>query len=230
MNTVNAGKFVSYLRVSTQKQGRSGLGMEAQQEAVTRFLNGGDWELIGEFVEVESGRNAARPELEKALAMCRLHRATLIVAKLDRLTRSVAFLSRLLETGVEVRFCDLPDVAGPQGRFLLNSMVSVAELEAGLISQRTKAALKAAKARGKVLGGFRGTPPTEAARDAAKAALSARTASRRSDLQPTLDELQAAGVTSLAAIARALTAKGIPTARGSAVWTPTQVARVLSAK
>ena len=87
-----------------------------------RFLNGGNWKIIAEFTEVESGRRTDRPALEKALAAARLHRAPLIVAKLDRLTRSVAFLSRLLEAGADVRFCDLPDVAGPQGRFLLNSV------------------------------------------------------------------------------------------------------------
>lgn len=158
------GVFVAYYRVSTAKQGASGLGLEAQRKAVADYLNGGHWRIAAEFTEVESGRKAARPELEKALAAARLHKAPLIVAKLDRLTRSVSFLSRLLDAGVEVRFCDLPQIEGPQGRFLLNSMVAVAELEAGLISQRTKAALAAAKARGKRLGGDRGRcrPPTRA--------------------------------------------------------------------
>src|SRR5688500_16956154 len=125
------GRFVSYLRVSTDRQGRSGLGLEAQRKTVTDYLNGGSWSLVAEFVEIESGRRGDRPELAAALALCRAHRAALVVAKLDRLTRSVAFLSRLLEAGVEVRFCDLPQIEGPTGRFLLNSMVAVAELEAG---------------------------------------------------------------------------------------------------
>jgi len=97
-------------------QGASGLGLEAKREGVTRFLNGGDWSIVAEYTEVESGRKSDRPELEQALAAARLHRAPPVVAKLDRLTRSVAFLSRLLEAGVDVRFCDLPQIEGSQGR------------------------------------------------------------------------------------------------------------------
>jgi DNA invertase Pin-like site-specific DNA recombinase len=123
----------------------------AQREAVSNYLNGGDWRIIGEFTEVESGRRSDRPELEKALAAARVHRVPLVVAKVDRLTRSVAFLSRLLEAGV-VRFADLPALEGPTGRFMLQQMCAVAELEAGFISDRTKRALAAAKARGKRLG------------------------------------------------------------------------------
>jgi DNA invertase Pin-like site-specific DNA recombinase len=92
---VASGGFVAYYRVSTRKQGRSGLGVAAQREAVANYLNGGEWRVIGEFTEVESGRRADRPELEKALAAARVHRAPVVVAKVDRLTRSVAFLSRL---------------------------------------------------------------------------------------------------------------------------------------
>jgi DNA invertase Pin-like site-specific DNA recombinase len=94
------GGFVAYYRVSTRKEGRSGLGVAAQREAVSNYLNGGDWRIIGEFTEVESGRRSDRPELEKALAAARVHSVPLVVAKVDRLTRSVAFLSRLLEAGV----------------------------------------------------------------------------------------------------------------------------------
>jgi DNA invertase Pin-like site-specific DNA recombinase len=126
---VAEGRFVSYLRVSTDKQGRSGLGLEAQRKAVTDYLDGGRWELIAEVVEVESGRSSDRPELAKALARCRVMGATLIVANVSRLTRSVAFLSRLIEAGVEVRFCDLPRIEGPTGRFMLQQMAAVAELE-----------------------------------------------------------------------------------------------------
>lgn len=135
------GKFVAYYRVSTDRQGRSGLGLEAQKETVRSFLNSGSWSLVGEFVEIESGRAAERPELAKALTQCRIMGATLIVANVSRLTRSVAFLSRLLEAGVEVRFCDLPQIEGPTGRFMLQQMVAVAELEAGLIGDRTRKAL-----------------------------------------------------------------------------------------
>ena len=150
------GKFISYLRVSTNRQGKSGLGLEGQPQAVANYLNGGDWRLIAEFVEVESGRNADRRELEAALALCRAHRAALIVANVSRLTRSVAFLSKLLSSDEEIRFVDLPAIEGATGKFLLHQMASVAELEAGVISDRTKKALAAAKARGIILGGFRG--------------------------------------------------------------------------
>src|SRR5580704_5194821 len=161
------GKFVSYLRVSTDRQGKSGLGLEAQRAAVESYLDGGRWKIIKQFVEVESGRRSDRPKLAEALTMCRAHRAALVVAKVDRLARSQSFLSRILEAGVEVRFCDLPQIEGPTGRFLLQSMMAVAELEAGMISARTKAALAASKARGKQLGGFRGRAGT--AEDTARA-------------------------------------------------------------
>src|SRR6516225_5686789 len=109
---VPRGKFVAYYRVSTARQGRSGLGIDAQRQAVETYLDGGRWRMVGEYIEVESGRRADRPELEKALAAARLHKAALVVAKVDRLTRSVAFLSRLLEAGVDVRFADLPQIEG----------------------------------------------------------------------------------------------------------------------
>jgi DNA invertase Pin-like site-specific DNA recombinase len=142
------GRFVAYYRVSTDKQKRSGLRLDAQQATVRGLLNGGRWELVGEFTETESGRSADRPELAKALARCRIMGATLVVANVSRLTRSVAFLSRLLDAGVEVRFCDLPQIESPTGKFMLQQMAAVAELEAGLIGDRTKKALAAAKGRG----------------------------------------------------------------------------------
>ena len=152
-------RYVAYYRVSTRQPGQSGLGLEAQEAAVMHYLKGG--KIIAAFTEVESGRKAKRPQLEAALAKARLHNAALVVAKVDRLTRSVAFLSRLLEADVDVRFADLPQIEGPTGRFMLQQMAAVAELEAGLISARTKAALQAAKARGMTLGGYRGIRPTE---------------------------------------------------------------------
>jgi hypothetical protein len=106
----STGGFVCYYRVSTARQGKSGLGLEAQRAAVAAYLNGGDWRIIAEFTEVESGKRVDRPELDKALAAARLHRVPVVVAKVDRLTRSVAFLSRLLEAGVDVRFADLPSI------------------------------------------------------------------------------------------------------------------------
>jgi DNA invertase Pin-like site-specific DNA recombinase len=128
----NSGKFVCYFRVSTGRQGKSGLGLDAQRAAVATYLNGGDWQIVDEFTEVESGKNSDRPALDKARAAARLHRASLVVSKVDQLTRSVAFLSRLLEAGVDVRFADLPQIEAT-GRFMLQQMVAVAELEAGMI-------------------------------------------------------------------------------------------------
>jgi DNA invertase Pin-like site-specific DNA recombinase len=139
---VATGKFISYLRVSTDRQGRSGLGLEAQRDAVTHYLDGGEWKLVAEYIEVESGKRAARPKLAAALARAKALGATLV------LTRNVDLLRSLVASGVDLVFCDLPQVpAGAMGRFLLTQMASVAELEAGLISERTKAALRVARER-----------------------------------------------------------------------------------
>ena len=141
-------------------------GVEAQRATVASYLNGGDWRIVAEFTEVESGKRPDRPELGKALAAARLHRVPLIVSKVDRLTRSVSFLSRLLDAGVDVRFADLPQIEGATGRFMLQQMVAVAELEAGMISKRTRDALAAARKRGRKLGGFRaGAKLTRKARE-----------------------------------------------------------------
>lgn len=223
---VSTGSFVAYYRVSTAQQGLSGLGIEAQREAVARYLNGGSWSIVAEFTEVESGRKADRPELESALAACRVHRAPLVVAKVDRLTRSLSFLSKLLDAGVDVRFADLPALEGPTGRFMLQQMAAVAELEAGMISARTKAALQAAKARGKSLGGNRGTTLSEDARKAGQHKRTAKAQDRARDLMPVIEGLRAEGVASLGGLAAALNARGIPTARGGA-WSAVQVQRLL---
>jgi DNA invertase Pin-like site-specific DNA recombinase len=220
------GRFVAYYRVSTDKQKRSGLGLDAQQATVRGFLNGGQWELVGEFTETESGRSADRPQLAKALARCRVMKATLIVANVSRLTRSVAFLSRLLEAGVDVRFCDLPQIEGPTGRFMLQQMAAVAELEAGLIGDRTKKALAAAKANGVKLGNPRNLNNTEAGRVNGRAARTRSAKSRVSDLAPIIADLQASGATSLRQIAAGLNERGIRTARGGE-WSAVQVQRVL---
>jgi DNA invertase Pin-like site-specific DNA recombinase len=222
------GGFIAYFRVSTSKQGKSGLGIEAQRAAVANYLNGGSWQIVGQFIEVESGRQSDRPELDKALAAARVRRVPLVVAKVDRLTRSVAFLSRLLEAGVDVRFADLPAIEGPTGRFMLQQMAAVAELEAGMISSRTKAALAAAKARGKKLGGNRGVELSVTARAAGRKRLVDRANERATDLAPTIAELQAAGVRSLRGIAAALNERGIPVARGRGEWSAVQVSRVLA--
>lgn len=221
-----AGPFIAYYRVSTAKQGASGLGVEAQQEAVRRYLNGGEWRIIAEFTEVESGKRSDRPALEQALAAARVHRAPLVVAKVDRLTRSLAFLSRLLEAGVDVRFADLPAIEGPTGRFMLQQMAAVAELEAGMISTRTKQALAAAKARGKVLGGNRGVVVSHEAREASVSLRAGKARQRAMDLAPMIVEIKASGVVSLNGIATELNTRGIPTARGHGHWTAVQVSRV----
>src|SRR5260370_15829309 len=220
------GRFVSYLRVSTDRQGKSGLGLEAQRAAVENSLNGGKWKLINEFPEVQSGRRSDRPKLAEALAMCRAHRAALVVAKVDRLARSESFLSRVLEAGVDVRFCDLPQIEGPTGRFLLQSMMSVAELDAGMISARTKAALAASKARGKNLGGFRGRAGTAADLTRARAARSLTADAQADALAPILARIDPTGASSLRAVATLLAAEGVPTPSGRGEWTAKAVSRL----
>lgn len=215
--------YVPYVRVSTAKQGRSGLGLEAQEEAIRQYLKDGDTLLSPTFVEVESGKRSDRPELAKAIARAKLTGGTLLVAKLDRLSRDVRFLLTLLDSGVDVAFGDLPHVQGPMGRFVVTQMAAVAELEAGLISQRTKAALAAAKARGVKLGGFKGVKVNSAlgteARQKAAGEFNAR-------VREAIAGIRAKGVESLSGIARELNAQGVLTSRGGA-WSAVQVQRVL---
>ena len=168
-------RFVSYLRVSTDGQGRSGLGLEAQRQAVAAHVAQAGGEPVAEFQEVESGKRADRPQLAAALAACCTRRAVLVIAKLDRLARNARFLLSVVEGSGEagVVFCDLPTVpAGPVGKFLVTQMAAVAELEAGLISQRTRAALAVAKARGVKLGNPCLVPGTPAMAAVARAARS----------------------------------------------------------
>src|SRR3954470_1273926 len=146
------GNFVAYYRVSTARQGRSGLGLEAQRRAVTDFLNGGSWDLLAEFVEVESGKTDDRPQMEQALATCELTGATLVVAKLDRLSRNLAFLAKLQESGARFVAADMPEA----NELTIHIMAAVAQAERKAISVRTKEALAAAKAKGVRLGGNRG--------------------------------------------------------------------------
>jgi DNA invertase Pin-like site-specific DNA recombinase len=221
------GSFIAYYRVSTARQGRSGLGLEAQRKAVHDYLNGGDWRLLGEFTEVESGKNNARPELAKALARCRVMGAKLVVAKLDRLARNAAFLLNLRDAGVPFVAADMPDA----NEMTVGIMAVIAEGEAKAISTRTKAALQAAKERGVKLGGKRINSHAPSA-DHRKQAVAARqvVAQRKaSDLSPIItDVIIGLGQDASArAIARELTARGIPTAQGGAIWQPVQVQRVL---
>jgi DNA invertase Pin-like site-specific DNA recombinase len=224
--------FIAYYRVSTERQGRSGLGLDAQREAAERHVQQHGGQILAEFIEVESGTLDRRPTLEKALAAARAHGATLIVAKLDRLARSARFLLSIVEGAGEggVVFCDLPQIpAGPVGKFLLTQMAAVAELEAGLISERTKAALKAAKARGVKLGNPRLRAGDRQAAMKASQAASDQAAIRAAEIRPFVDQARAAGATSLAQIARALEARGVRTPRGNANWSPAQVARLIAA-
>src|SRR3954452_8738746 len=176
-----ARRFIAYYRVSTDKQGQSGLGLEAQRKTVTDYLNGGAWALIGEFTEVESGkRDDNRPVLAKALAACRAHGATLVIAKLDRLARNVAFISRLMEGGVEFVAVDFPTA----NRLTIHILAAVAEHEREMISARTKAALQAAKARGVKLGNPRAAEAAKLAQAARLANVAQRRAARVARIMP----------------------------------------------
>jgi DNA invertase Pin-like site-specific DNA recombinase len=231
--TSTGRQFVAYMRVSTDKQGRSGLGLEAQDAAIRAYLKPEDRLLLPPFVETESGRKADRPKLTEALAKCWKTGATLLVAKLDRLSRNVVFLRTLIDSGVDVVFCDLPHIpAGAMGRFLLTQMASVAELEAGLVSERTKAALAAAKARGVKLGGDRGYRPASAPDwskgvPAASAARSQRADHAAHALVPVIEDIRQEGASSLGSIAAALNERGVSSPRGG-LWTATAVRRVLA--
>ena len=233
------GKWISYLRVSTDRQGRSGLGLEAQRTAVEDYLNGGQWKLIKEFVEVESGKRSDRPKLAEAIQACRVHGAKLVIAKLDRLSRDAHFLLGLEKAGVDFVAADMPNA----NRLTVGIMAMVAEEERRMISKRTKDALAAAKKRGVKLGGRRrkiigeddkGKPiygkvanGSDAARAAAVRAAQERAEGRAADLAPTIKALQEAGATSLRAIAAGLNEQAIPTARGQGEWSAVQVMRVL---
>jgi DNA invertase Pin-like site-specific DNA recombinase len=219
------GKFVSYLRVSTARQGASGLGLEAQRAAVAGYLNGGDWTLVQELVEVESGKRNDRPALADALRLCRKHRATLVIAKLDRLARNVAFISNLMESGVEFVAVDMPQA----NRFVVHILAAVAEHEAEAISKRTKAALAAAKARGTMLGGRRVTIERFAEIGAAARKVRTENADKRAaEIMPLIRSIQATGATSLRQIAAALNEQNVTTPRGGE-WSAVQVQRVIAA-
>jgi DNA invertase Pin-like site-specific DNA recombinase len=218
-------RFVAYYRVSTEKQGRSGLGLEAQQEAVRSYLNGGSWQLMAEVVEVESGRKNDRPRLAEALRLCRLHGAVLIIAKLDRLARNVAFISNLMESGVEFTAVDFPQA----NRLTVHILATVAEHEREMISRRTKDALAAAKARGARLGGNRGKVHLVARKGALASAVvrTARAKRWAADIGPIVEDIRASGAVSLRQIAAALNERHIRTARGGE-WSAVQVQRVLN--
>lgn len=216
------GKFVTYLRVSTKRQGDSGLGLDAQRKAVSDYLNGGPWTVCGEFVEIESGKSDTnRPQLQRAIAACRIYGAKLLIAKFDRLSRDAHFLLGLEKAGIEFVATDNPHA----NRLTVGIMALVADEERRAISARTKAALAAAKARGVKLGGNRGAVLTTEAKAKGVRVRVAKANDRATDLLPVIADIRAAGARSLRQIADALNERGIPTARGGR-WSAVQVSRV----
>ncbi len=215
MKTIeNKGKFVAYYRVSTERQGVSGLGLDAQSKTVRDYLNGGKWELVGEFVEVISGKREDRPELNKALTLAKNEGATVIVAKMDRLGRKASHLLSMLDkSGVRFVFAEMPYASELE----IGIRAVVAQEESRLISARTKAALQAAKARGVKLG-----------KHGVKLAATNKAAAndRAADLKPFIEEIRASGIVTVRGICDELNRRGIPSARGGKWFIP-QTHRVL---
>jgi len=217
-------RFMAYYRVSTDKQGRSGLGLEAQRAAVAVHIAGALGAVAAEFVEVETGRRKDRPQLAAALAAARAHRAILVIAKLDRLARNVHFVSGLMESGVEFVAADLPTV----NRLTVHILAAVTEEEARMISARTKAALAAAKARGIRLGNPDLAAGSPAQARAANAVKTGRAQVRAADVLPFIEQARRAGAITLQQFADALAARGVPTPSGrGGRWHPVQVARIV---
>ena len=217
------GKFIAYYRVSTDRQGQSGLGLDAQRTAVVDYLDGGKWTLLEAFTEVESGKRSDRPELLAALAACRKRKATLVIAKLDRLARNVGFVSNLMESGIDFVAVDFPTA----NRLTIHILAAVAEHEREMIAKRTKDALTAAKARGRKLGWANLERQDQAVASAAGAKVTRAGADRfAANVLPIVKQIQAAGITTLAGIADALNARGIRAARGGR-WHPTTVQNLL---
>lgn len=214
------GKFVAYYRVSTQKQGVTGLGMDAQRETVRQFLSRGG-ELVGEFVEVETGKGAdalaKRPQLAAALALCKKIGARLLIAKLDRLARNVHFVSGLLESKVRFLACDMPEA----NDLTIHVMAAFAEYEAKRISQRTKEGLAAAKARGIVLGA---SGPSNLRRNICERKIIAKEGAEK--LRPVLEGLKSQGL-SQRQMVMALNQSSVPTTGGS-TWSLVQLQRTLA--
>ena len=219
-------KVVAYYRVSTEGQGRSGLGLEAQREAVASLCNGRGWSIIAEFTEVESGKRDNRPELEAAKHRAKVTGAVLVVAKLDRLSRNVAFLASLQDSGTRFIAADMPEA----NEITVHIMAAVAQAERKATSRRTTEALAATKARGTRLGNPNGAASLRRAgkgNGAALEAVKAGAAERATDLAPIVADIRAGGATSLPAIARELNGRGIVTARGG-VWHPSSVRNLLA--
>jgi DNA invertase Pin-like site-specific DNA recombinase len=206
--------YVSYLRVSTERQGASGLGVDAQRTAIQRYADLCGEPIISEMVEVESGKRADRPVLEDAISLCRRKKATLLVAKLDRLSRTVSFMSRLIETGVDFVAVDNPHA----NKLMIHVLSAFAEHERDLIAARTRAALASAKERGTRLG----NPKLDSARVQARVAVQSGADTFCLNVAPIVMQIRATGIHTLQGIADALTARGIQTTRGGR-WHPATV-------
>jgi DNA invertase Pin-like site-specific DNA recombinase len=219
----HTGKFVAYYRVSTDRQGRSGLGLDAQRQLVTTFLNGGRWSLIGEFTEIESGtrkRLKERPMLAAALDLARKQKATLVVAKLDRLARDVEFISTLLNGKVPFLCADMPEA----DKTFLQMMAVFAEYEAKRISERTTQALAALKRQGVKLG----SPTPEIGSAVGVRAVKEKADAYAEKVGPAVrDIIKRTGASSLRDIAQALTDRNIETPRGNTEWHASQVSNLL---
>jgi DNA invertase Pin-like site-specific DNA recombinase len=221
------GKFIAYYRVSTARQGRSGLGLDAQRKAVADYLNGGRWRLLAEFTEVESGKQAHnRPKLAEALHLAKVTGATVVIAKLDRLSRNAAFLLTLRDAGVSFVAADMPDA----NHMVVGVMALIAQHEREAISQRTREALQAAKRRGVVLGNPNGAAALRRARKGNKASVKAIKAAadqHADNLRPVIEQLRQEGVTSLGGIADELNEREMRTPRGGQ-WYKTSVRNLLT--
>ena len=218
-------RVVAYYRVSTEEQGRSGLGLAAQRGAVLNLCASRNWEVVAEYTEIESGKRNDRPELSAALHYAKVTGATLVVAKLDRLSRSVAFLSALQDSGSRFIAADMPEA----NELTVHIMAAVAQAERQAISRRTKEALAAARARGTKLGNPNGAAALRRAakgNGAAVEAVKTRAAGRAADYAPVISDIRANGFESLAAIARELNRRGIVTPRGGK-WHASSVRNVI---
>ena len=224
MRTASPRYAVGLYRVSTAEQGHSGLGLEAPQASVRAFVAAQGWTLVAEFSDIASGKDDRRPGFQAALTRCRQLGAILIAARLDRITRRAHTLSQLLEDGYSIRAADMPGADD----LMMRIYAAMAQKERELISERTRAALAAAKARGKALGGDRGYRPS-AGPDSAAAAVARREAAGQTAhrLLLEVDALRDQGITSRRSLARALLERGVPTPHGGGTWTHTTVARLL---
>lgn len=212
-------RFVAYYRVSTDKQGADGNGMEAQRQAVQRYLTSLDCDLLGSFAEVESGANNKRPQLALAMKLAKSEKAILVIAKLDRLSRNAAFLLQLQESKIDFVCCDMPS-ADPLS---IGILALLAQRERQLISERTKAGMAIAKQRGVILGG----PRLAEARVVARQAVQTRKREFAESVLKSIREIQSTGINSLNRIADCLNKRGEKTPRGG-TWTATAVKRVMA--